>query len=575
MVCHESYTTSGMLPENVPLAAQQRKKKQSTELNSSPCGGKNCQFESSSNDRNKRKASHKIIFDYPALPEIKICFVITVCAVIYGWWCVYSVSKRYQFKIGSIATLNVLPYFGARFKDQSNWEWSRWAPFALSYLPFLLLHSVVFNLTEKLFPHNVWMSLNVVLSMGTSAYIFTPKLLICSLLQGTIIFLSTLCFRRTITVWLSAVPILYIVMNHSALLSQDVFLVLLFVSYTLLSYISFCLEWVRGRVPTDENGQQNTVQLACRMLFYTFYQPYLFSLIVLYPDFEQQLIERKIRARDWRETLFFAARVAFWWLVIELGLHFFYFEIILNDLRFAASLPKNEFVTLGMALGGFFHLKYVVIFGLPAVFAKLDNMQPPKGPMCISSVALYSKIWRGFDRGLYAFFKEYIFVPICTPTFSLWRKVTGVFVSYTFVLLWHGFLHQNIIWIVLNIVELFLEYVGKTLYTLQWIRDRREKSVSDTNFRRLLGVLQIVPFAFGLYSNFYFLGGSEIGWLFVKRIFLEETVTLRWPFFLLITIGYFYMQVAMEKDRRGSSCPVKLTTDRQGSQLKKKATRSN
>jgi len=39
-----------------------------------------------------------------------------------------------------------------------------------------------------------------------------------------------------------------------------------------------------------------------------------------------------------------------------------------------------------------------------------------------------------------------------------------------------------------------------------------------------LGWLQIVPFAFGLYSNFYFLGGSAVGWLFVQRIFWEETV---------------------------------------------------
>jgi hypothetical protein len=59
-----------------------------------------------------------------------------------------------------------------------------------------------------------------------------------------------------------------------------------------------------------------------------------------------------------------------------------------------------------------------------------------------------------------------------------------------------------------------------------------------------------VPFAFGLYSNFYFLGGSAVGWLFVQRIFWEETVPIRWPFLLLIGTGYFYMQVAMEVERR-------------------------
>jgi len=114
---------------------------------------------------------------------------------------------------------------------------------------------------------------------------------------------------------------------------------------------------------------------------------------------------------------------------------------------------------LQQILGAFFQLTYVVIFGLPSCFALFDGLQPPAGPICISRVSLYSKIWRGFDRGLYAFFKEYIFVPICWPTFSLPRKLFGLCVSFTFVLLWHGFHHHNIVWIGLNIVELCIESV--------------------------------------------------------------------------------------------------------------------
>lgn len=101
-------------------------------------------------------------------------------------------------------------------------------------------------------------------------------------------------------------------------------------------------------------------------------------------------------------------------------------------------------------------------------------------------------------------------------------------------------------------MELFLEYGSKGIYTVPTVRTWRERHLSDVNFRRVLGWLQIVPFAFGLYSNFYFLGGSEVGRLFVDRIFWEETVPVRWPFLLLIFLGYFYMQVAMESDRRAA-----------------------
>lgn len=41
--------------------------------------------------------------------------------------------------------------------------------------------------------------------------------------------------------------------------------------------------------------------------------------------------------------------------------------------------------------GVFFHLKYVVIFGLPSIFARFDNMDPLPGPICISRVTLFSK----------------------------------------------------------------------------------------------------------------------------------------------------------------------------------------
>lgn len=108
----------------------------------------------------------------------------------------------------------------------------------------------------------------------------------------------------------------------------------------------------------------------------------------------------------------------------------------------AAKKVKNLF---NVIVGQFFNLKYVVIFGLPAVFAHIDKMQPQDGPICIARVTLYSKIWRNFDRGLYTFFKRYIFIPICQPTFSLGRKLIGVFVSYAFVLIWHGIQYHNIV----------------------------------------------------------------------------------------------------------------------------------
>jgi hypothetical protein len=152
-------------------------------------------------------------------------------------------------------------------------------------------------------------------------------------------------------------------MNETALLASDPFLILVFVPYTLLSFISFNLELANNNIPREHSG--SVYSLLQRMLFYTFYQPYLFSLIVVYPNFERQLNERSGKQFDGRRVLFNVARMIFWWALIELMLHFFYFSVIMFDDKFAAQLPKNEFVSVGMAMG-WFEIIFDTFFGIIA-----------------------------------------------------------------------------------------------------------------------------------------------------------------------------------------------------------------
>ncbi|WKX94176.1 hypothetical protein Q1695_011442 [Nippostrongylus brasiliensis] len=490
--------------------------------------------------------TERVTFHYPPLPEFKLYLAAVSSAIVYGFYCIYTVSRDYEWTMGDHGVLETLPLIGPVMKDVSSWEWANYSPFMWQYLTVFVGHTVVFNVGSKLLPEFWFTILYTLVSIAACAYYFTPHLVAISLCQGAFTFGATHFYRHKSTIWISSLPLLYYMMHMSTMLSENPFFIFTFVSYSMLSYISYCMDTLKGPVRAEDN---TVAKSFLRMLFYTFYQPYLFSLIVLYADFERQLAERKHRNRDWKGALFYAIRIAFWWVMIELALHFFYYEVILARVEYAATLPKDKFFALGLCLGIFFHLKYVVIFGIPTAFARFDNMDPQPGPICISRVMLFSKIWREFDRGLYQFFKQYIFVPICAPTFSLPRKVFGVIVSYSFVLLWHGFYHHNIVWIALNIAALFMEMTAKSLYAIESLRRWREKNISDVAFRRILGPLQVVPFAFGLYSNIYFLGGSETGASFVKRIFDEETIPLRWPGAFLLSLGVCYAQVSMEVER--------------------------
>ena len=57
-------------------------------------------------------------------------------------------------------------------------------------------------------------------------------------------------------------------------------------------------------------------------------------------------------------------------------------------------------------MGQFFHLKYVVMYGISSHVARTDGVEAPGHPACIGRVHLYSDMWRYFDSGLYEFMRE-------------------------------------------------------------------------------------------------------------------------------------------------------------------------
>uniref|UniRef100_A0A8R1IC91 Uncharacterized protein n=1 Tax=Caenorhabditis japonica TaxID=281687 RepID=A0A8R1IC91_CAEJA len=72
-------------------------------------------------------------------------------------------------------------------------------------------------------------------------------------------------------------------MHETNSLSDDPFMIFTFLSYSMIHYISYSLEHLQGESRKEDD---TLLKRWVRMMFYTFYQPYLFSLIMLYPDFE-------------------------------------------------------------------------------------------------------------------------------------------------------------------------------------------------------------------------------------------------------------------------------------------------
>ncbi|KAK6046381.1 hypothetical protein COOONC_16115, partial [Cooperia oncophora] len=106
---------------------------------------------------------------------------------------------------------------------------------------------------------------------------------------------------------------------------------------------------------------------------------YSMTLIVLFEDFTSQLERRLTRGAanctDLRFVGFFAVRLLFWYFVFEFVLHFIHVHSLFNSpLDILHRLNNYELAAVSYVTGQLFFMKYVVLFGLPSLFAYLDGM---------------------------------------------------------------------------------------------------------------------------------------------------------------------------------------------------------
>jgi len=74
-----------------------------------------------------------------------------------------------------------------------------------------------------------------------------------------------------------------------------------------------------------------------------------------------------------------------------------YYQVlkVFQDLKYFFFL-KFFFLLGGLALAQvlFFYVKYLVLYGIPALLLQLDGLKPPALPCCVSLMHSFTKMWR-------------------------------------------------------------------------------------------------------------------------------------------------------------------------------------
>lgn len=379
--------------------------------------------------------------------------------------------------------------------------------------------------------------------------------------QTTVSFIASTISKKKLHVWILTAFWL-VILNYLKFESNYKFLMkllqldetkihefLVIFAWCLLKNISFNLE----RVDHDKNDPKfNFVNC----LGYVFYFPsFLCGPHVIYSRYGDMLDRKdeiKPLSERYQSLILNLVRYFFWFLLTELAMHFFYMNSIVMslDLKLLNSLT---FFGVGYCLGQFFNNKYIIHYGVPITFGQFDNIEMPKTPRCICRVHKYSDMWKWFDHGLYEFLFKYIYTSMCHRRSSLSLKIFAGFVTFLFIYIWHGFFDYILVWSILNCVCIVLEKFVYHVIESDQFKLRALKIIkTDNNLHRLHAIIGSHVLIPAILSNFFFFGGIEVGWEFVRRTYFTGVLN----YVKISTCIYFLYPIAEAIKRREKSIKI-------------------
>ncbi|VDP44872.1 unnamed protein product [Soboliphyme baturini] len=498
--------------------------------------------------------SHRTNFDFPSLPSRELCLyiIVVVVCVIYSYHQTYIYSSTYDWKHGNQKfVIDHLWFFGEKIKDSSDVRWMQWKILMAKMIPYLIIHSLLFNLGQLVLPDTAWSALMLAYWMTATVLTFGSTITVQVIVIGILLYAIASLTRKKWPVWMAVAGILLITAGDIFALElySDWFTQLALVLYKLIQYITFCVDTIDSKTIDKKSFLRGLYD----MFFYAFYFPYQISLIVPFHQFRDSFDSRNVRKTQTAEICILGMRLLFWYTIIETAFHFFYFSAMVTDLKQLEKLPTSILCCMGSIVAQFFHMEYMLIFGLPGLFARLDKLEPPALPICISRCMSYKQTWRSFDRGMYKFFKCYVVLPFCQPSFSAGRRLVSLIMCCLFALTRHRFQRNCIAWMMLNVVGMIVEHILDSLFANVVVQQWRRNLVTGRTVRRLRAILSLIPFIFKVYAHFYFLTSFEAGNIFFQKLFLFETLHFKPLAIVLLICGYCFSNVVIELERRNYS----------------------
>ncbi|XP_068951922.1 protein-cysteine N-palmitoyltransferase HHAT-like protein [Petaurus breviceps papuanus] len=282
------------------------------------------------------------------------------------------------------------------------------------------------------------------------------------------------------------------------------------------------------------------------LLKYNFYLPFFFfGPIMTFDKFHAQVSQLEPVRREWemwqiriQAGLSLASIVA-----VDVFFHFFYILTIPNDLKFTSRL--SDWALAGLAYSNLVYdwVKAAVMFGVVNTVARLDHLDPPQAPKCITALYVFAETH--FDRGINDWLCKYVYDAVGGEHQSVGPELGATLATFAITTLWLGPSDIVYLWSALNCFGLNFELWVQKLAEWGPVA-QAEASMSEQMSRRARALFGAANFWAIIVYNLMSLNSLEFMELVIRRLVLtgfpQSTLVI-----LLVT--YCGVQLIKERER--------------------------
>ncbi|XP_068135807.1 protein-cysteine N-palmitoyltransferase HHAT isoform X1 [Hyperolius riggenbachi] len=480
--------------------------------------------------------------------EYNVYLLLSLGIHFYAFYEAYLSSREHEDRLDEVVGLEPdLSLWGLK-KDVTDFEWTFWMEWAYSWIIWLMLgHALVSQIGRIFWGKHRWQFL---MAYGVAACWWVLGMRgLAAVFLNAVIFYMIAKLRAPLLTWLSSALMLFMLHNETVENTQrgwygtenEYYLLQFTLTVRCLFYTSFCLEYKDRQSPDSSNSNS-----FLSMLVYAFYYPLFHNgPIIPFNEFSKQMQRQDARLPDFPLAGLAAdvLRLLLWWCLAELMIRVTYMHAMYSDYPVLEEVSYWTLGGLALAQVLFFYVKYLVLYGFPALIMQLDGLAAPALPRCVSTMHCFSGIWRCFDVGLHRFLVRYIYIPMGGSHSGAGGMLLATALTFVFVCYWHGGHGYLWYWAGLNCAGIIVEQTVRKLLSLPSIQERIDRHLSPRTFRQLHAALASVSLAMLILTNLVFLGGEEVGRIYWDRLFVRS-----WPWVPLAVLSclYCFTQVGIE-----------------------------